>query len=182
MSVEQILQQWDMGQPQTGWMAFRYRPLVGVARLLYPATMGGLALAAWFFLFGRFFIAHPWSEAIQLSFADQRSNLVFPFLLGAAVIEVFVVLRRLRELLSGGSNILLLTPAGIVKRFRGAVEHYPWELVRECHHRTITGRSVLPEVQIRFVDARNQQHVHLVQGRYFGNCNLIMQGIRSFTR
>ncbi len=180
MQVEQILQQWDLGHPQPGWMTFRYRPIIGLARLIYPLMMAGLAWGAWALLFGRHFLDHPLREAIQLCFADQRSNLVFPFLFGGGVIALWVVWRRAREVMSSGSNVLLLTPEGVVKRFQGRVEHYPWPCVAECTNRLITGRSIIPEVAIQFVDARDQRLVHLVRGRYFGHPNIIMQGLGQY--
>lgn len=181
MEAEQILAQWDRGAPESGWVVFRYRPFVALLRLLYPLMMGGLALAAWLFLFGRHFVAHGLREALQQALANTETNLVFAFLLLWILACAVVIFRRLREVLSAGSNILLLTPHGIVKRFKGRVEHFPWANVAGCTQRITTGRSVLPHREIYFTDQRTGRSVQLVGGRYFGAPHAIMQGIAMFT-
>ncbi|MBI4237383.1 MAG: hypothetical protein HY696_03045 [Deltaproteobacteria bacterium] len=181
METERILAQWDQGTPETGWVVFRYRPFVAVARLLYPLVMGGLALAGWLYLFGRHFMAHPLREAFQQALADTETNLVFAFLLLWALACAIVILRRLRELWSAGSNVLLLTPHGIVKRFKGCVEHFPWSAVSGCTQRITTGRSLWPQREIYFTDQRTGRVVQLVGGRQFGSPQAMMQGIAMFT-
>lgn len=157
MSPEQIVEMVKNGQVDPQWVIFRYNKVRSLLVLLYKIFFTGIFLGSTITL---------WNASARPLVPDTK---VVIYGMGAVgIVALLVLLRHIYTLFFLQSNMIVLTPEGVMKSIRGKQFFWSYANITQLRQIVTQTKNSMPTYSVEFKDAATGKIFELSRGSEFG--------------